>query len=126
MRVRMFVSPMGLSVALVVTAVDAIDAVQRGDAQEVGAGYRVDYRPHSGVTPDGESYDGIQRNIKVNHIALVPVPVLDAKPAYFSIPVIAMMRWQRSNPRRIRPLNPWHESLWTGWKLKFLQILQQP
>ena len=60
-----------VEVALVITDQDAIDAVQRGDAQEVSAGYRVDYDPTPGVTPDGESYDGIQRNIKVNHIALV-------------------------------------------------------
>ena len=61
-----------VEVALVITDQDAIDAVQRGDAQEVSAGYRVDYDPTPGVTPNGESYDGIQRNIKVNHIALVP------------------------------------------------------
>ena len=60
-----------VEVALVITDQDAIDAVQRGDAQEVSAGYRVDYDPTPGVTPNGESYDGIQRNIKVNHIALV-------------------------------------------------------
>ena len=60
-----------VEVALVITDQDAIDAVQRGDAQEVSAGYRVDYDPTPSVTPDGESYDGIQRNIKVNHIALV-------------------------------------------------------
>ena len=60
-----------VEVALVITDQDAIDAIQRGDAQEVSAGYRVDYDPTPGVTPDGESYDGIQRNIKVNHIALV-------------------------------------------------------
>ena len=60
-----------VEVALVITDQNAIDAVQRGDAQEVSAGYRVDYDPTPGVTPNGESYDGIQRNIKVNHIALV-------------------------------------------------------
>jgi len=60
-----------VEVALVITDQDAIDAVKRGDAQEVSAGYRVDYDPTPGVTPNGESYDGIQRNIKVNHIALV-------------------------------------------------------
>lgn len=60
-----------VEVALIVTDQDAIDAIQRGDAQEVSAGYRVDYENIPGVTPEGESYDGIQRNIKVNHIALV-------------------------------------------------------
>ena len=61
-----------VEVALVITDQKAIDAIQRGDAQEVSAGYRVDYDPTPGVTPDGQSYDGVQRNIRVNHIAVVP------------------------------------------------------
>jgi uncharacterized protein len=61
-----------VEVALVVTDKSAIERIQRGDAQEVSAGYRVDYDPTPGVTPAGESYDGIQRNIRVNHIAIVP------------------------------------------------------
>ena len=60
-----------VEVALIITDQDAIDAIQRGDAQEVSAGYRVDYDNTPGVTPEGESYDGIQRNILVNHIAVV-------------------------------------------------------
>lgn len=60
-----------VEVALVITDQEAIDSIERGDTQEVSAGYRVDYDPTPGVTPEGESYDGIQRNIKVNHIALV-------------------------------------------------------
>ena len=59
-----------VEVALVITDEDAISSIERGDTQEVSAGYRVDYDPTPGVTPTGESYDGIQRNIKVNHIAL--------------------------------------------------------
>lgn len=61
-----------VEVALVVTDKSAIERIQRGDAKEVSAGYRVDYDPTPGVTPAGESYDGIQRNIRVNHIAIVP------------------------------------------------------
>ena len=60
-----------VEVALVVTDAEAIQSVQRGDTQEVSAGYRVDYDPTPGETPDGVSFDGTQRNIKVNHIALV-------------------------------------------------------
>jgi len=59
-----------VEVALVITDQDTITSIERGDTQEVSAGYRVDYDPTPGVTPTGESYDGIQRNIKVNHIAL--------------------------------------------------------
>ena len=61
-----------VEVALVVTDEETIEKVQRGDATEVSAGYRVDYDPTPGITPEGESYDGIQRNIRVNHIAIVP------------------------------------------------------
>ena len=61
-----------VEVALLITDQKAIDAIKRGDAQEVSAGYRVDYDPTPGVTPDGQSYDGVQRNILANHIAVVP------------------------------------------------------
>ena len=60
-----------VEVALVITDQEAIDSIERGDTQEVSAGYRVDYDPTPGVTPTGESYDGIQRNIRVNHLAIV-------------------------------------------------------
>jgi len=61
-----------VEVALLVTDRDAIERIKRGDAQEVSAGYRVDFDPTPGVTPQGESYEGVQRNIRVNHIAIVP------------------------------------------------------
>jgi hypothetical protein len=61
-----------VEVALVLTDKDAIDRVKRKDATEVSAGYSVDYDPTPGITPEGESYDGVQRNIRVNHIAIVP------------------------------------------------------
>jgi len=60
-----------VEVALLITDQKAIEAIQRGDAQEVSAGYRVDYDPTPGISPTGESYDGVQRNIRINHIALV-------------------------------------------------------
>lgn len=61
-----------VEVAVVITDADAIEKINRGDAQEVSAGYRVDYDPTPGISPDGQSYDGVQRNIRVNHIAVVP------------------------------------------------------
>jgi hypothetical protein len=61
-----------VEVALVVTDQDAIEKIKRKDATEVSAGYKVDFDPTPGVTPEGESYDGVQRNIRVNHIAIVP------------------------------------------------------
>lgn len=61
-----------VEVALVITDQDTIEKIERKDATEVSAGYRVDYDPTPGITPEGESYEGVQRNIRVNHIAIVP------------------------------------------------------
>lgn len=61
-----------VEVALVVTDADAIEKIKRKDATEVSAGYKVDFDPTPGTTPEGEEYSGIQRNIRVNHIAIVP------------------------------------------------------
>jgi hypothetical protein len=61
-----------VEVALVVTDADAIEKIKRKDASEVSAGYKVDFDPTPGITPEGEEYAGIQRNIRVNHIAIVP------------------------------------------------------
>jgi len=57
-------------VVVTITDKDAIDAVLRGDAVEVSAGYEVDVDEIPGVTPDGQPYDAIQRNIRCNHLAL--------------------------------------------------------
>lgn len=61
-----------VEVALVVTDDEAIEKIKRKDASEVSAGYKVDFDPTPGVTPEGEEYAGVQRNIRVNHIAIVP------------------------------------------------------
>lgn len=61
-----------VEVAIVLTDKDAISKVERGDAREVSAGYRVDFDPTPGTTEDGQKYIGIQRKIRVNHIAVVP------------------------------------------------------
>jgi hypothetical protein len=61
-----------VEVALLITDEEAIKKVKRKDASEVSAGYKVDFDPTPGVTPEGEEYAGIQRNIRVNHIAIVP------------------------------------------------------
>jgi hypothetical protein len=54
-----------------VTDRDAIDAVKRGDAREVSVGYRVKFDATPGITPDGQRYDGVQREISGNHVAIV-------------------------------------------------------
>ncbi len=42
------------------------------DARELSCGYRLDLDETPGVTPDGQHYDAVQRNIVYNHIAIVP------------------------------------------------------
>lgn len=42
------------------------------DDRELSCGYQTDLEETSGVTPEGEHYDAIQRNIVYNHLAIVP------------------------------------------------------
>jgi hypothetical protein len=54
-----------------ITDADAIKAIKSGDAREVSVGYRVKFDATPGVTPDGQRYDGVQREISGNHVAVV-------------------------------------------------------
>jgi len=56
---------------MTITDKDAIESLMRWDVKEVSAGYRVNYDATPGVTDSGENYDGIQREINGNHIAVV-------------------------------------------------------
>ncbi len=55
---------------LVIRSKDAIEAVQDGKVQ-LSNGYSFELDMTSGTTADGRAYDGIQRNIRGNHVALV-------------------------------------------------------
>lgn len=55
---------------VIIKARSAIDAVQAGTV-ELSNGYRFKLDMTSGRTSDGEAYDGIQRQIRGNHVALV-------------------------------------------------------
>lgn len=55
---------------LLIRSKDAIEAVQSGKAQ-LSNGYKFDLDMTSGKTAEGRAYDGIQRNIRGNHVALV-------------------------------------------------------
>ena len=56
---------------LTVTDKETIDEIMRGNVREVSCGYKVDYSPEPGITSDGQHYDGIQKNIRGNHVAIV-------------------------------------------------------
>lgn len=55
-----------------VTDSDAISGVSQDKLREVSMGYTVEVVMQDGVTPSGEQYDAIQRNIRYNHLALLP------------------------------------------------------
>lgn len=57
---------------LIVQDHNTISLVEKGERNEVSCGYVCSYDPTPGKTPGGERYDGIQRNIVYNHVALVP------------------------------------------------------
>ena len=59
-----------LRAMIVITAPDAIADVQAGRRQ-LSMGYSVDVDPTPGVTPRGERYDAVQRNVIANHVAIV-------------------------------------------------------
>jgi len=42
-----------------------------GGKRELSAGYTCDLAFEPGIAPDGQAYDAIQRNIKINHVAIV-------------------------------------------------------
>lgn len=48
----------------------AIKAIMNGKC-ELSAGYTAEYVEQKGVTADGEEYDYIQRDIRINHVAIV-------------------------------------------------------
>lgn len=62
----------GILSELVVGDADAISDIEDGNLLEVSTGYSLieDWTP--GVTPDGQAYDLIQRNIIHNHVSLQP------------------------------------------------------
>jgi hypothetical protein len=43
-----------------------------GERRDTSAGYTCEVDPTPGVSPEGEPYDGIQRRIRFNHVALGP------------------------------------------------------
>ncbi len=55
---------------LIVKDRQAIDAINSGKC-ELSAGYTAVYDAQEGVTPQGERYEFIQREIRINHVALV-------------------------------------------------------
>lgn len=60
-------------VPLMLTDAAAIEAFETGKARELSVGYLCDIDWTPGATADGATYHGVQRAIRANHHALVPV-----------------------------------------------------
>ena len=57
--------------SLIIFHEDTIKAIERGDRQEISLGYKCRLEPTPG-SANGESYDAVQRDIIVNHVAIGP------------------------------------------------------
>lgn len=57
-------------IPLIVMDAAAIKAVDEGK-RELSAGYICDLAWEAGTTPEGEKYDAIQKDIRINHVAIV-------------------------------------------------------
>lgn len=58
-------------VPMMVADASAISAIEDG-TREISMGYDCDLVMQAGVTPDGRAYDAYQKNIRINHCAVVP------------------------------------------------------
>ena len=81
-------------------AIADLDAGKR----ELSAGYTCDLSIEAGLTPDGEAYDAIQRNIRINHVALVskgragPKARIGDSAGWGAIPVTQTFKDERNDP----------------------------
>lgn len=51
---------------------DLVQGVESGALKELSCGYVCKFDATPGISPDGTPYDGVQRNIRYNHVALLP------------------------------------------------------
>lgn len=56
---------------LIIKDAEAIRQIDSG-LVELSAGYLAEYVPEKGTTDSGDEYEFVQRNIRINHVALVP------------------------------------------------------
>jgi uncharacterized protein len=61
----------GVDAEVVLRRKDAIEGALSGKLHDLSCGYGLQIDPTPGVTPSGEPYDRVQRNIVVNHVALL-------------------------------------------------------
>jgi hypothetical protein len=62
----------GVRTSLVINDASGVGGIQNGDLVECSCGYELWLEDTAGVSPEGEKFDRIQRDIVYNHIALGP------------------------------------------------------
>lgn len=60
-----------LKLQLIIKDKDAVEQIRSGKRRQLSAGYTCDLEWQDGVAPDGTAYQAVQRNIRINHLALV-------------------------------------------------------
>ena len=63
-----------MTARLIIKDAGAINDIQSNRKTKISNGYYAEYDMVAGTTPDGKEYDGVQKNIIGNHIALVDSP----------------------------------------------------
>lgn len=61
-----------IEIPLMLADAAAVDAYETGKARELSAGYQCELVWGDGVSPSGEKFQATQRQIRGNHVALVP------------------------------------------------------
>jgi hypothetical protein len=60
---------------LYIREASAVAAVKAGHIKHLSWGYKTDFDATPGTTSDGQRFDGVQRHLRGNHLALLPVGV---------------------------------------------------
>ncbi len=61
-----------VALSMLVTDAGLIEKMDSGESRECSCGYTCDVEDGAGVSPEGERYDCTQRNIRYNHVAVLP------------------------------------------------------
>lgn len=61
-----------IEAALLINDGSVIKEIESGAIAEISAGYTVDVELTPGISPNGEHYDAVQRNVRYNHVAVGP------------------------------------------------------
>lgn len=89
---------------LLITDAALVAKLEGKQAQQVSCGYVCDLEMTPGVAPDGTRYDAVQRNIRGNHVAIVPTgragPDIRVRMDGAEVGVLLVSQQQPSTPEK--------------------------